>query len=91
MSRLRVLSFSMSIDGYSAGLNQDLENPLGQHGPELMEWFFPTRIWRNMNGLEDGETGIDNKVAGQGFDGIGAWIMGRNMFGGHPGAGAANP
>ena len=81
MSRLRVLSFSMSIDGYSAGLNQDLENPLGQHGPELMEWFFPTRIWRNMNGLEDGETGIDNKVAGQGFDGIGAWIMGRNMFG----------
>src|SRR5213075_1911414 len=50
-------------------------------GPELMEWFFPTRLWRRMQGHDDGETGIDNGMAEQGFAGIGAWILGRNMFG----------
>jgi len=71
----------MSIDGYGAGPNQDLQNPLGVRGPELMEWFFQTRLWRKMHGSEGGETGIDNAMAEQGFAGIGAWILGRNMFG----------
>ena len=81
MSKLRVLSFAMSIDGYSAGPNQDLQNPLGVNGPDLMEWFFHTRAWRTMHGEADGETGIDNGIAEQSFSGIGAWILGRNMFG----------
>ena len=81
MSKLRVLSFAISIDGYGAGPSQDLQNPLGIRGPELMEWFFPTRVWRKMHGHEDGETGVDNEIAEQSFAGIGAWILGRNMFG----------
>jgi dihydrofolate reductase len=81
MSKLRVQSFAVSIDGYGAGPNQDLNNPLGVGGPELMEWFFPTRFWRAMQGQSGGETGIDNAMAEQGFAGIGAWILGRNMFG----------
>jgi dihydrofolate reductase len=81
MSRLRVQSFAISIDGYGAGLHQDRENPLGVRGPELMQWFFHTRFWRKMHGHDDGETGIDNAIAEQGFAGIGAWILGRNMFG----------
>ena len=81
MSKLRVLCFSVSADGYGAGLNQDLQNPLGARGPELMEWFFHTRAWRKMHGEEAGETGIDDGIAEQGFAGIGAWILGRNMFG----------
>jgi|SRR5580692_6653529 dihydrofolate reductase len=81
MSKLRVLSFAVSIDGYSAGPNQDLQNPLGVRGPELMDWFFHTRAWRKMHGEVDGETGIDDGMAEQSFAGIGAWIIGRNMFG----------
>jgi dihydrofolate reductase len=81
MSKLRVQSFGMSIDGYSAGPDQDLQNPLGVRGPELMEWFFHTRTWRAMHGEADGETGVDSDIAGKGFSGIGAWIIGRNMFG----------
>jgi dihydrofolate reductase len=81
MSRLRVLSFAISIDGYGAGPGQDLENPLGVNGPELMEAFFHTRVWRRMHGDDDGETGVDNGIAEQAFEGIGAWILGRNMFG----------
>ena len=81
MARLCVRSFGLSIDGYGAGPNQDLQNPLGVRGPELMEWFIHTRVWRRMQGHADGETGVDNEVAEQGFAGIGAWILGRNMFG----------
>jgi len=81
VSKLRVHSFGISIDGYGAGPNQDLENPLGVRGPELMEWFFPTRVFRRVHGGGDGETGVDNEVAEKGFSGIGAWILGRNMFG----------
>jgi dihydrofolate reductase len=81
MSRVRVLSFAISIDGYGAGPGQNLENPLGIRGPELMEWFFHSRVWREMHGHADGETGVDNDIAAQGFAGIGAWILGRNMFG----------
>lgn len=81
MSRLRVQSFALSLDGYGAGPDQDLQNPIGVGGLELMGWFFPTRVWRQMHGEEGGETGIDNRIAEQGFAGIGAWILGRNMFG----------
>lgn len=81
MSRLRVLSFAVSLDGYSAGPNQDLQNPLGVRGFELMEWFFPTRVWRRMHGQDGGEAGVDNDFADQSFHGLGAFILGRNMFG----------
>jgi len=81
MPIVRVQSFAVSVDGYGAGPDQDLQNPLGVRGPELMQWFFPTRVWRQMNGLGDGETGVDNAMAERGFVGIGAWILGRNMFG----------
>ena len=60
---------------------QDLQNPLGVGGPELFQWFFNSRVWRRMHDLEGGETGIDNRMAERGFEGIGAWILGRNMFG----------
>src|SRR5689334_10730013 len=81
VSKLRVQSFGISIDGYGAGPKQDLQNPLGMRGPELMEWFFSTCVWRKMHGYDDGETGIDNEIAEQGFAKVGAWILGRNMFG----------
>jgi dihydrofolate reductase len=81
MSKVRIQSFAVSIDGYGAGSNQDLQHPLGVNGPDLMEWFFPTRAWRRMHGHANGETGVDNRMAEQGFSGIGAWILGRNMFG----------
>jgi dihydrofolate reductase len=81
MSKLRVQSFGVSLDGYGAGPDQDLQNPLGVSGSELMQWFFPTRVFRAMQGEVGGETGIDNGIAERGFEGIGAWILGRNMFG----------
>jgi dihydrofolate reductase len=81
MPKLRVQSFAVSLDGYGAGPNQDLQNPIGVPGLELFEWFFQTLAWRKMHGMEGGETGIDNDMAEEGFKGIGAWILGRNMFG----------
>src|SRR5512137_2570762 len=81
MSKLRVNCFAISLDGYGAGPDQDLQNPLGVNGPRLMEWFFHTRRWQQMYGEGNGETGIDNDMAEAGFAGIGAWIIGRNMFG----------
>ncbi|HET7498191.1 MAG TPA: dihydrofolate reductase family protein [Candidatus Eisenbacteria bacterium] len=81
MSKLRVSSFGLSLDGFGAGPDQDLQNPLGVRGPEIMEWFMETRFWRQMHGLEGGETGVDNRMAERGFANLGAWILGRNMFG----------
>lgn len=81
MSRLVVRSFSISIDGYGAGPNQGLENPLGVGGPEMFDWFFHTRTWNQMHGSAEGESGVDDDLAAQSFENIGAWIMGRNMFG----------
>src|SRR4051812_46784609 len=81
MQRVKVQSFGVSLDGYAAGPRQDLQNPLGVRGPELMEWFFPTRVFQGMWGKGEGETGIDNRMAEKGFENIGAWILGRNMFG----------
>jgi dihydrofolate reductase len=81
MSKLRVKCFAISIDGYGAGPDQSMQNPLGVRGPELMEWLFQSRMWRKTHGQDSGETGVDNDMAEQGFAGVGAWILGRNMFG----------
>ena len=81
MSKVVVRSFAVSIDGFAAGPDQDLRHPLGVNGPELMDWFFHTRVWREMHGQPDGETGTDNRIAQLGFEHMGAWILGRNMFG----------
>jgi dihydrofolate reductase len=82
MPRLRVHCFAISLDGYGAGPNQDLNNPLGRGGTALHEWFFPTRTFRRMHDPhEDGATGIDDDFAARGIENIGAWILGRNMFG----------
>jgi dihydrofolate reductase len=81
MARLRVLGFAYTLDGFSAGPGQSLQHPLGRNGEEMMEWYFPTRAFKKMLGLEGGETGVDNGFAEKAFDNIGAWILGRNMFG----------
>ena len=81
MSKVRVSSFAVSLDGYAAGPNQSLENPLGVRGPELFEWFFSTRTWKQMHGQEGGSTGVDDQWARRGMENVGAWILGRNMFG----------
>ena len=81
MSKLRVHSFAISLDGYGAGPNQDLDNPLGVGGAALHEWVFATRTFRQMFGRDGGTTGIDDDFAARGFKNIGAWILGRNMFG----------
>jgi dihydrofolate reductase len=79
--KLRVHSFSISLDGYGAGPNQDLDNPLGAGGLAMHQWVFATRTFRRMFGGDDGTTGIDDDFAARGFNNIGAWILGRNMFG----------
>jgi dihydrofolate reductase len=81
MSKLRVNAFSISLDGYGAGPNQSRENPLGEGGESLHEWIFPTRMFQNLYGKGEGETGPDNDFAERSFENLGAWIMGRNMFG----------
>jgi dihydrofolate reductase len=81
MSKLGVRSFAISLEGYGAGPDQDVANPLGRRGTELMDWFFQTRTFRAMQGLPGGETGTDNQLAADGFKNVGAWILGRNMFG----------
>lgn len=79
--RVRVTGISVSIDGYAAGPNQSLEDPLGVGAERLHEWLFETRFGRQMSGEDGGEAGIDDAVARQGFIGVGASILGRNMFG----------
>jgi dihydrofolate reductase len=81
MSKVRVAAFSVSIDGFGAGPGQDLQNPLGVRGTELHTWFFHTDIFKKMHGQGDGTKGIDNDIAAQSFENVGAWILGRNMFG----------
>jgi dihydrofolate reductase len=80
MSRLRVSSFTVSLDGYGAGPDQSLQDPLGVGGMALHEWAFATRTFRTMFAQEGGATGIDDDFAARGFAGVGAWILGRNMF-----------
>lgn len=81
MSKVKVCAFSVSLDGYGAGPDQTLKEPLGNRGEELHEWFFPTKMFRTMYGKSDGTEGTDNHFAERSFDNLGAWIMGRNMFG----------
>jgi dihydrofolate reductase len=81
MSKLRVQSFSVSVDGYGAGPRQTLETPMGEGGKAVHEWMFATRTARRMFGQEGGETGVDDDFVAGGFENVGAWILGRNMFG----------
>jgi len=81
MSKLRVHCFSVSVDGYGAGPNQNLEYPLGVGGMALHEWFLDTRTFQMMHGGGEGTTGTDDDFAARGISNIGAWILGRNMFG----------
>jgi dihydrofolate reductase len=81
MSQVRVAAFSISLDGFGAGPRQDLNNPLGVRGLELHAWFFNTEAFTKIHGQSGGAQGIDNDFALQAFDNVGAWILGRNMFG----------
>ncbi|MBZ3694069.1 dihydrofolate reductase family protein [Phyllobacterium calauticae] len=81
MSKLYVRSFSLSLDGYGAGPDQSIDNPLGVNGMSLHQWAFTTRTFQKMFGQNGGSTGIDDDYAILGFNNIGAWILGRNMFG----------
>ena len=81
MGKVHVSAYSITLDGFSAGPDQSLENPLGVNGPEMMEWMFPTKMFAEMQGKNGGETGVDNDFAMKSMTGNGAWILGRNMFG----------
>jgi dihydrofolate reductase len=82
MSKVKVAAFSVSLDGFGAGLEQSLDNPLGKRGSELHTWFYPTRTFQKVVlGKDGGTEGVDNGFAERSFENIGAWIMGRNMFG----------
>ena len=81
MSKVRVAAFAVSLDGFGAGPNQSLENPLGVRGTELHTWMFKTKVFQQMYGNGDGVEDIDNTFAEKSFENVGAWIMGRNMFG----------
>jgi dihydrofolate reductase len=81
MSKVRVSSFSISVDGFGAGARQDLQYPLGVRGPEMFSWFFQTEVWNKMQGESGGGQGVDNQMAERAFENVGAWILGRNMFG----------
>src|SRR5438874_449617 len=82
MTRVRVESFTISLDGYGAGPNQDVSNPLGIGGTDLHQWLLPTRtLQRALFGKDGGTTGVDEDFASRGFQNVGAWILGRNMFG----------
>lgn len=81
MTKIRVDNFTISIDGYSAGPHQSLENPLGEGGEKLHQWLASTKTFQQqVLGKSEGTTGVDNEFAEKGFENIGAWIMGRNMF-----------
>jgi dihydrofolate reductase len=81
MARLSIRSFSVSLDGFGAGPAQDIDHPLGVGGLAMHTWLFATRTFKQMHGQESGETGVDDDFAARGFEGVGAWILGRNMFG----------
>ena len=81
MSRLRVNAFTLSLDGFGAGLDQSLANPLGIGGGELHKWMVGTRSFHQMIGKDGGTVGVDESFTARGFENVGAWILGRNMFG----------
>ncbi|MDQ8758093.1 dihydrofolate reductase family protein [Sphingosinicella sp. LHD-64] len=80
MSKLTVSAFTVSVDGYGAGPDQSVEHPLGRGTEHLHDWLIPTRTFQQLSGRE-GDTGIDDGFAQRSFENVGAWIMGRNMFG----------
>lgn len=81
MSKVKVAAFSVSLDGYGAGPDQSLEHPLGRGGNKLHEWLYPTKNFQELAGKQNGAGGIDNDFAEGSFENVGAWIIGRNMFG----------
>src|SRR5215216_3602302 len=81
MSKLCVNCFTLSLDGFGAGPNQSLANPLGVGGEDLHQWMIPTRTFQKMTGKDKGTTGVSDDLTARGFENVGAWIMGRNMFG----------
>lgn len=82
MTRVRVEGFTISLDGFGAGPNQDIRNPLGVGGEDLHQWLLPTRTFqRTLFGADGGTAGVDDEFAARGFKNVGAWILGRNMFG----------
>jgi dihydrofolate reductase len=82
MPKVRVAGFGVSLDGFSAGIDQSLNDPLGKHGTEIFQWFFHTKTFRSMNGQDGGTMGdVDDQFAHQAMDNFGAFILGRNMFG----------
>lgn len=81
MGIVRVAAYGVSMDGYGAGPDQSLEHPLGRRGPEMMGWFMATRTFRAMQGLEGGSNDVDERFAERAKANLGAWILGRNMFG----------
>jgi dihydrofolate reductase len=81
MGKVLVAAFGVSLDGFGAGPEQNLENPLGQCGEELHQWFVPTRTFQSTHGGTGGTTGIDDDIAAKSLENLGAWILGRNMFG----------
>src|ERR1044072_37565 len=81
MRKVRVRGFAVSIEGHGAGPDQSVDDPLGKRGPELMQWFFPTRTFRLMVGKDGGTEGNDDRFARAAMEGFGAFILGRNMFG----------
>src|SRR3954462_12929359 len=81
VGRVKVGGFSISLDGFGAGPEQSLQDPLGKRGKELHGWFFGTKTFKAMVGAEGGSDGVDEQFAHRGMDGFGAFILGRNMFG----------
>ncbi len=81
MGKVQVATFSVSLDGFGAGPRQDIDNPLGVRGSELLSWFRETEVFKKMQGQSGGSRGVDNDFAVQAFENVGAWILGRNMFG----------
>jgi dihydrofolate reductase len=75
------VGFGISLDGFSAGIEQSLEDPLGKRGPEIFQWFFHTRFFNSQRGQEGGTIDVDNEFAEQAMENFGAYILGRNMFG----------
>src|SRR5580765_689411 len=81
MPKVRVAGFGVSLDGFSAGIEQSLNDPLGKRGPEIFQWFFHTKTFRAMHGQEGGSVDVDDDFAGRSMENFGAFILGRNMFG----------
>jgi dihydrofolate reductase len=81
VTRFRVSAFGLSVDGFGAGVEQTVDNPMGVGGLAMHQWAFETKTFRQMHGKEGGGTGVDEEFAARSFENVGAWILGRNMFG----------